>query len=87
MLYLFGEVRCCMRQGIKEKDIRDFEKYANKLSDVMKRIRKYNPEANAYLSCETLNLMSCDFRNFDRIEQQKYVVSDIIMDGFDGGDW
>lgn len=26
-----------MRQGIKEKDIRDFEKYAKKLSDVMCR--------------------------------------------------
>ena len=30
-----------MRQGIKEKDIRDFEKYAEKLRDVVDRIREY----------------------------------------------
>ena len=47
-----------MRQGIKEKDIRDFEKYANKLADVLKRIREYKTEANAYLAEDTLNLMS-----------------------------
>lgn len=28
-----------MRKGIKEKDIRDFVKYANKLSEVGKRIK------------------------------------------------
>lgn len=45
-----------MRQGIREKDIRDFEKYANKLSNVLKRIKDYKPEANAYLAEDTLNL-------------------------------
>ena len=76
-----------MQQGIKEKDIRDFEKYAQKLSDVLKRIREYRPEANAYLSCGDLNLMSCDFREFDRMEQTDYIVTSVSMCGFDGGDW
>lgn len=77
-----------MTQGIKEKDIRDFEKYARKLSEVMGRIMKYKPDANAYLAEETLNLMSCDFHDIQSIsEQQKYIVTDIVMTGFDGGDW
>ncbi len=76
-----------MTQGIKEKDIRDFEKYAKKLSDVMNRIRKYKPEANAYLACENLHLMSCDFHDIDRAYQQDYSVVDISMENFDGGDW
>lgn len=76
-----------MKQGIKEKDIRDFEKYAKKLSNIVERIREYKPEANAYLSCEILNLMSCDFRDFKRSEQQDYVVTSVQMGQFDGGDW
>lgn len=38
-----------MTQGIKEKDIRDFEKYLNKLCEVVTRIRTYNPEAHIYM--------------------------------------
>ena len=79
-----------MRQGIKEKDIRDFEKYANKLSDVLSRIREYKPEANAYLSCgcvPRLNLMSDEHLKYPHSIQQDFIVIDVIMDGFDGGDW
>ena len=76
-----------MKQGIKEKDIRDFEKYANKLSGVLARIREYKPEANAYLAMNSLNLISCDFHEFDISEQQDFVVTSIYMEGFDGGDW
>jgi hypothetical protein len=80
-----------MRQGIKEKDIRDFEKCAQKLSDVMCRIREYKPEANAFLACEglstVLNLMSDDHCDYRRDEQQNLVVTEIDMVGFDGGGW
>lgn len=76
-----------MTQGIKEKDIRDFEKYAKKLSGIMKRIREYRPEANAYLACESLHLMSRDFHDISRAGQQDYCVAEIFMEGFDGGDW
>lgn len=76
-----------MRQGIKEKDIRDFERYARKLSDVMVRIRKYAPEANVFLAMNDLNLMSCDFRQYPRDEQQDFVVTSVSMEAFDGGDW
>lgn len=48
-----------MTKGIKEKDIRDFEKYAKKLDEVMKRIQEYHPTANYYLNMDELQLM-CD---------------------------
>lgn len=80
-----------MRQGIKEKDIRDFEKYAQKLSAVMSRICEYKPEANAFLACEgrstVLNLMADDHCDYPRNEQQSLIVAEIDMVGFDGGGW
>lgn len=76
-----------MRQGIKENDIRDFEKYARKLSGVMARIRECRPEANAYLAMGNLHLMSCEFQRLDIHVQQEYSVTDILMEGFDSGDW
>lgn len=39
-----------MRKGIKEKDIRNFVKYANKLDEVIKRIQEYNPGAYIYVN-------------------------------------
>ena len=76
-----------MRQGVKEKDIRDFVKYAKKLSDVMTRIREYAPEANAFLAMNDLNLMSRYFQGYPRDMQQNFVVVSVPMDAFDGGDW
>ena len=79
-----------MRNGIKEKDIRDFEKYAKKLGDVLNRIREYKPEANAFLvgGVQTyLCLMSDDHCDYDRDEQSELIVAEVDMIGFDGGDW
>ncbi len=76
-----------MRQGIREKDIRDFEKYANKLSNVLKRIKDYKPEANAYLAEDTLNLMSQEHHDHYGRKHPEYSVTNIYMNGFDGGDW
>lgn len=80
-----------MRQGIKEKDIQDFEKYAQKLSNVLRRIHEYKPEANAFLACSglstVLNLMSDDHCDYPKSEQQKLIVAKVNMVGFDGGDW
>lgn len=78
-----------MRQGIKEKDIRDFKKYAQKLNDVLKRIREYKPEANAFLACglaSYLCLMSDDHCDYDG-DAFDLVVATVDMVGFDGGDW
>ena len=77
-------------KGVKAKDIRDFEKYAKKLSDVLGRIREYKPEANAFLGCglnSYLYLMSDYHCDYARDKQSDLIVTEIKMDGFDGGDF
>lgn len=76
-----------MKQGIKEKDIRDFEKYANKLNEVICRIRKYHPEVNVYLAMEDLQLMSA--QPFDENGKKHYenVVTSVSIITANGGDW
>lgn len=79
-----------MKNGIKAKDIRDFEKYANKLVDVLSRIREYKPEANAFLVCGVqtyLCLMCDDHCDYPETESNNFVVMEVDMPGFDGGDW
>ncbi len=77
-----------MKQGIKEKDIKDFEKYAHKLNDDVKRIRAYKPDANVYLAeGSSLNLISCSCQDEDLFEQQQNIVASISVTGFDGGAW
>lgn len=34
-----------MTNGIKEKDIRDMQKYFDKIETILRRIREYNPKA------------------------------------------
>lgn len=79
-----------MTKGIKAKDIRDFEKYARKLSEVVERIREYKPEANAFLACglsSYLCLMADDHCDYDRGKSRDLIVAEVDMPGFDGGDW
>lgn len=79
-----------MLHGIKAKDIRDFEKYANKLNEVMNRIREnYKGEHNPilYVTPNEIHLM-WDFP--DRIpfgEGERYCVSSVKIDYIDCGDW
>ncbi len=42
-----------MRKGIKEKDIRNFEKACKKLDDIMQRIHEYQPDALLYVAGES----------------------------------
>ena len=56
-----------MRCGIKERDIRDFEKYANKLADVMHRIISYNPDAMAFLDNGDNFVLYGDGDEYDRL--------------------
>lgn len=77
-----------MRQGIKEKDIRDFVKYAEKLNDVIVRTREYCPEAQIYLANTTLHLMNGPSHGDHclGIEKGKSVES-VHMHYISGGDW
>lgn len=74
-----------MTQGIKQKDIRDFEKYAKKLSNVMEHIREYCPNAIGFMECDSLNLMSGYWEN--SVEANNKCVISVHMPHFDGGGW
>jgi len=77
-----------MKQGIKEKDIRDFEKYAKKLDEVMIRIREYKPEANIYAAGESLYLMSGFHHDpYGEKSNEDAIVSSVMINGMDSGDW
>lgn len=75
-----------MRQGIKEKDIRDFEKYAQKLDDIMKRIQEYHPTANYYLNMDNLHLMSDVPFNENYRYNEKFEVSSVWIRSSSGGE-
>lgn len=79
-----------MKKGIKEKDIRDFEKYAKKLSDVVSRIREYKGSAHIYATPGELNLMADEVSGYHgRIpgkEEDQTVIS-VSVSGLETGDW
>ena len=79
-----------MKKGIKEKDIRDFEKYARKLNEVISRIREYKGCAHIYATPGELNLMADEFSgHHGRIpgkEQNRTVVS-VSVTALESGDW
>ena len=74
-----------MTQGIKAKDIRDFEKAVEKLREVLKRIQQYKPEAYIYVTPSQINLMS-EPNDEVSINQDLIVTSKGILN-LDCGDW
>ena len=73
-----------MVQGIKNKDIRDFEKTAKKLGDIIARIREYAPEAYVYATPCELSLLS---GVADEQEEKALVVASVSFLGLESGDW
>lgn len=77
-----------MNKGIKAKDIRDFEKYAAKLNEVIKRIQEYKPEAHIYATPGELNLMAgISEDNSARDEGDKMRVISVAVSKLEAGDW
>lgn len=76
------------KASIRAADIRDFEKAAQSLNDVLQRIRKYNPDANIFSAGDTLNLLQeYDDENKPFEERDTIVVSRVRISGLDSGDW
>lgn len=76
------------KTSIRAADIRDFEKAAQSLNDVLQRIRKYNPDANIFSAGDTLNLLQeYDDENKPFEERDTIVVSRVRISGLDSGDW
>lgn len=79
-----------MQQGIKEKDIRDFIKCAERLKTIIKRIREYKPQANLYVSDGELNLLSDESHVESGVaihSNTDAVVESVYIEGLDGGGW
>ena len=78
-----------MKNGIKAKDIRDFNKCVEKLNGIMERIREYKPEAHIYATPGSLNLMSgvLDGRHSACEEQEQMMVVAANCAKLEAGDW
>lgn len=74
-----------MKQGVKAKDIRDFEKAVERLGEVLDRIRQYKPMAYIYVTPSQLNLMS-EPNDEVSVNQELIITSKGILH-LDCGDW
>lgn len=74
-----------MKQGIKAKDIRDFEKAVERLDEVLERIRQYKPMAYIYVTPSHINLMS--ETNIEESANQDLIVATGTILHLDCGDW
>ncbi len=74
-----------MKQGIKAKDIRDFEKAVKRLEEVLERIRQYKPMAYIYVTPSQLSLMS--ETNIEESVNQDLIVASGTILHLDCGDW
>lgn len=74
-----------MKQGVKAKDIRDFEKAVERLEEVLKRIQQYKPRTYIYVTPSQINLMS-DHNDEEFVSQDLIVTSGTILH-LDCGDW
>ena len=79
-----------MKHGIKVKDIRDFEKYANKLNEVITRIREYHKGEGSPTIYVTPNEMNLVWDLPDDVpfgEGDKFCVSSVTFNFIECGDW
>jgi len=75
---------------IKENHIKQFEKIAKNLDNLMKEILKYNPEAEMYAEdCWNLNLMKGPTHTNDKAGRalQANVVACVTVRRLCGGSW
>lgn len=76
---------------IKEKHRKQFLNICNKLNKLMNDIKKYNPEANYYLSNDIFNLMKGPTHTENNpnyiMPIFENVVESVIIKNADGGDW
>ena len=77
-----------MHCSIKAKDIKDFERYTQELDYLIRRIRKYAPNAYIYATPSQLNLMSeyKEETKSGRVDTTPVVTSTYVT-SLDCGDW
>ena len=77
-----------MANKIHKRDVEAFKKCAERMDQIMRRIREYCPEANLYVAGFQMNLMSGDHLDTrDREEREALIISSVNVTGCDAGDW
>jgi len=77
---------------IKEQHKKEFIECIDRLNKLMKKIQKYCPDANYYLSTDSMNLMKGPSHIDDTnrgfgIKQQQNVAASKMLKFSGGGDW
>lgn len=77
-----------MANRIRKKDVEAFKKCAERMDQIMRRIREYNPKANLFVAGFEMNLMTgSHLDEDDRLKRGEMCVSSVIVTGCDAGDW
>jgi hypothetical protein len=74
---------------VDEKDKRDFRRAVKRVDALLERLDKKYPELGLriYLSPDRVNLMAGPAHDDNERPRYEAVVEDIMVDGWDGGDW
>lgn len=72
---------------IKKKDVEEFKQLAQGLDGLIRKIRKYNLEANLYVGSDSLYLMDGPSHDYNDNAHQENVVAEQHIISLGGGDW
>ena len=77
-----------MANKIHKRDVEAFKKCAERMDQIMRRIREYNPEANLYVAGFEMNLMAGDHLDTrDQEDRNALIICSVNVTGCDAGDW
>lgn len=77
-----------MANKIHKRDVEAFKKCAERMDQIMRRIREYCPEANLYVAGFQMNLMTGDHLDIRGWEERAALqVCSVVVTGCDAGDW
>lgn len=72
---------------IKKKDVEEFKQLAQGLDELIRKIRKYNLDANLYVANDDLNLMDGPSHDYNQDAHHENVVAEQHIISLGGGDW
>lgn len=75
------------RLNITYHEFEEFHKCVDGLNKLMAQIQKRNPQANYYLSNDTMNLMAGTTHDENESPQRQNVTTHALLSSSGGGDW
>jgi hypothetical protein len=74
-------------KDIKPSHIMEFNMICNKLNKLIRKVNRYCPEAEYYLSATSFNLLNGSSHDWDGVAHQERVVASNPIQHCNGGDW